>query len=120
VELALALTNGKEVMNQVEMVYGLYQSGGAGMSLPRNLFPEFKGRRLTWGSFQEECTRRELTSYGPTIGFVEQYKTRTLQAMEAFRTHVIERRFTTKEADIILTACHAAKGMEWDNVQQLC
>jgi superfamily I DNA/RNA helicase len=109
----------KEVMNQVEMVYGLYQSGGAGMSLPRNLFPEFKGRRLTWGSFQEECTRRELTSYGPTIGFVEQYKARTLQAMEAFRTHVIERRFTTKEADIILTTCHAAKGMEWDNVQ-LC
>jgi superfamily I DNA/RNA helicase len=109
----------KKIMNLVEVIYDLYQAGGAGMSLPRHMFPDFKGRRLHWDSFEEECTRRDLNQYLPTYAFVDHYKTRTLQAMEYFRTHVIERQFEAAEADIILTTCHAAKGMEWDNVQ-LC
>jgi superfamily I DNA/RNA helicase len=109
----------KKIMNEVEVIYDLYQAGGAGMSLPRHLFPEFKGQKLHWESFGEECTRRDLIPYLSTYTFVEHYKTRTLQAMESFRTHVIERQVEATEADIILTTCHSAKGMEWDNVQ-LC
>lgn len=110
----------KEVMSQVEVIYELYQAGGAGMSLPRHMFPEFKGRKLYWDSFDVECTSREdLNTYLSTYAFVNHYKNRTLQAMESFRTHVIERQVDATEADIILTTCHAAKGMEWHTVQ-LC
>jgi superfamily I DNA/RNA helicase len=109
----------KKIMGQVGAIYDLYRAGGAGMSLPRNLFHEFRGRKLHWDSFDEECTRRDLFCYLSTYVFVDKYKARTLQVMESFRTHVIERRFEAAEADIILTTCHAAKGMEWENVQ-LC
>jgi hypothetical protein len=109
----------KKIMNEVEAIYSLYQAGGAGMSLPRHLFPEFKGQKLDWESFSEECTRRDLIPYLSTYAFVDHYKTRSLQAMKSFRTHVIERQVEATEADIILTTCHSAKGMEWDNVQ-LC
>jgi superfamily I DNA/RNA helicase len=108
----------RKIMSQVEVIYDLYRAGGAGMSLPRQMFPEFKGRKMHWDSFDEECTRREDTNtYLSTYAFVDHYKTRTLQAMESFRTHVIERPFEAAEADIILTTCHAAKGMEWHTVQ---
>jgi hypothetical protein len=109
----------EEIMSQAEVMYDLYRAGGAGMSLPRHQLPEFRGRRLYWDSFDEECSHLDLIPYLSTYAFVLQYKTRTLQAMESFRTHVIERQFEATEADIILTTCHAAKGMEWDNVQ-LC
>jgi superfamily I DNA/RNA helicase len=109
----------KKVMDQVEKIYALFREGSAGMSLPRDLFPEFKGRKLHWDSFDKECNNLDLNAYLSTYAFVDHYKTRSLQAMEFFRTHVIERQFEALEADIILTTCHAAKGMEWDNVQ-LC
>jgi superfamily I DNA/RNA helicase len=110
----------KKVLSQVEAIYDLYRAGAAGMSLPRKMFPEFKGRWLHWDSFDEECTSGEDTNtYLSAYAFVDHYKTRTLQAMESFQINVIERQFEATEADIILTTCHAAKGMEWHTVQ-LC
>jgi hypothetical protein len=111
----------KQIMNQVGEVYNLFQLSkqGRGASLSRKLFPEFKGRHLTWESFRSDVEGTELSKYGATIDFVEKFGHGTLQAMEVFRINVVERRFTAEEANIVLTTCHCAKGMEWNNVE-LC
>jgi hypothetical protein len=108
----------KKIMGQVGAIYDLYRAGGAGMSLPRNLFHEFRSRKLHRDSFDEECTRRDLFSYLSTYAFVDKYKARTLGAMESFRTHVIERRFEATEADIILTTAMPPK--EWNGKMYNC
>ncbi len=40
-----------------------------------------------------------------------------MEAMELFKREVIDKNYKAEEADIILSTCHAAKGMEWDHVQ---
>ena len=41
----------------------------------------------------------------------------TFKALDLFKEHVMVKNTPAEEADVILTTCHSAKGLEWDNVQ---
>lgn len=104
----------------VQSVYKLYrlykQDAHASMSLDGKLFPDFARKKVSWKSFCSECDERELTKYSNVINVVSLCQNQTLRAMKAFQIHVLDRRFSADEADIILTTCHSAKRMEWNNV----
>ena len=82
-------------------------------------FPEFDGRHLTWDAFYKEVEDRELVKYSASIQVVTTFREKTLEAMDIFKREVMDKNYSADEADIILSTCHAAKGMEWDNVH-LC
>jgi hypothetical protein len=108
--------------------------------LDPKLFPEFKGREVTWTEFCSQVDDDNLTDYVVAIYLIEVWKTRTRIALRLFIDNVLDKKHTADEADIILTTCHAgefyasfiltfidrmspnafrclkAKGMEWDNV----
>ena len=107
----------RRTLKQIESVYQIYASKDQGASLPNELFPEFSGRAVTWKAFVNECDSRELTRYSNAINVVEKLTHRTLEAMESFKEHVMDNKYTEEEAHIILSTCHSAKGMEWNNVQ---
>ena len=60
---------------------------------------------------------KELTKYAHVIQIVERCRDHTMKPVNTFQEHVMNHRFSADEADIILTTCHSAKVMEWDNVQ---
>lgn len=95
----------------------LYKSGEDGFVLPREQFYEFQGNRLTWNGFCKEVENRELSRFQAAMSVVSTFQQNTMGAMELFKQEVMDMNFKADEADIILTTCHAAKGMEWDNVQ---
>jgi hypothetical protein len=105
----------------VECVYALYRLSKtcpqATKVLNARLFPEFASRQVSWTSFLTECSEKELTKYNNIINVVQKFQSQTMNAVQMFRTHVLDRRFSAEEADLIVTTCHSAKGMEWDNVQ---
>jgi len=107
----------KSVLKQITFLYDLYKSGDEGIILPKDRFPEFYGIKTTWGSFISEVEVRELNRYVATIAVVSKFQEQTLEAMELFERQVMENNYSVEEADVVLTTCHAAKGMEWDNVQ---
>jgi len=73
--------------------------------------------KLLGAAFISEVEVRELNRYVATIAVVSKFKGQTLEAMELFERQVMENNYSVEEADVVLTTCHAAKGMEWDNVQ---
>ena len=85
--------------------------------LPAAVFPEFSGRDVSWSSFCSAVQEREMNKYNVPISVVNTYKHHTMDAVELFKREVVNRNYTIEEADIILTTCHAAKGMEWEHVQ---
>ncbi|KAL3926792.1 MAG: hypothetical protein SGBAC_013335, partial [Bacillariaceae sp.] len=87
------------------------------MQLPKPLFPEFSGRDVTWCSFCEDVNRREMNRYTIPISVVNAYGHCTMAAVELFQREVVDKQYSASDSDIILTTCHAAKGMEWENVQ---
>ncbi|CAB9498481.1 expressed unknown protein [Seminavis robusta] len=87
------------------------------MRLPPLLFPEFAGRDIDWKSFCEDVQEREMNKYSVPIAVVKAYQDHTMSAVQRFKRDVIERNYSVEDADIILTTCHAAKGMEWQHVQ---
>jgi superfamily I DNA/RNA helicase len=111
----------KKSIQLIEAVYALYrlekQDPSAMTQLDDQLFPDFARKQVTWTVFRDECTQKELSKYNNVIGVVSMCKNQTLEAVELFQRHVMERQVSAEDADIILTTCHAAKGMEWDNVQ---
>jgi superfamily I DNA/RNA helicase len=108
----------RQVKNQVEHIYALFASTD-GMVLPRRQFPEFAGQPITWQSFVIQVRDREINRLVASMNVVQAFRDRTLEAMDLFYEEVMNKAYSAEEADIILSTCHAAKGMEWDNVQ-LC
>jgi superfamily I DNA/RNA helicase len=111
----------KSTFKLVESVYDLYRSQAMGFNvgktLDNKLFPDFVGRAVTWSSLLDECIQKDLSKYKNAIHVVSLCKHQTPPAMKAFKDHVMNKTVSPEQADIILTTCHSAKGMEWDNVQ---
>jgi len=96
------------------------ETGKAGVGakkLPENIFPEFADKTITWKEFIDECKDRELNKYVKPIAIIDKYGSNTIKALEAFEGEVLDKKYSAEEADIILTTCHAAKGLEWDHVE---
>jgi ATP-dependent exoDNAse (exonuclease V) beta subunit len=106
----------KKVLNQIEHVYALFISED-GMVLPRRQFPEFFGQHVTWFFFVEQVQVREINRFVAAMNVVQRFRERTMTAMDLFQDQVMNKAYRAEEADIILSTCHAAKGMEWNNVQ---
>ena len=85
--------------------------------LPARTFKEFRGEHITWDSFCSQVESRELTKYGASIHVVTTFGDKTMDVIGLFEKEVMEKKYSAKDADVILTTTHAAKGMEWDNVQ---
>ena len=111
----------KRTFKLVESLFDLYmlsrKDGHNKMQLDEQLFPDFAKSETDWDSFCQECADKELTRYSNVSKVVSLCKERTLEAVDVFNKNVVERHVSAQEADIILTTCHAAKGMEWDCVQ---
>ncbi len=103
-------------LTQIEHLFNLYRSED-GMVLPRRHFPEMFGQAVTWDSFTKQVEDRELNKYAASIGVICAFRERTMEAMNLFEEEVMNKAYSADEADIILSTTHAAKGMEWDNVQ---
>lgn len=110
----------KKNLQLIESVYGLYElwkeDRTAVKELDPKLFPDFVRKRVNWHSFVDECTNKELSRYNNVIQIVRKCRNNTMAAIETFRKHVLEHRFSADESHIILTTCHSAKGCEWDNI----
>mmetsp|Transcript_12964 Transcript_12964/g.23839 ORF Transcript_12964/g.23839 Transcript_12964/m.23839 type:complete len:633 (+) Transcript_12964:102-2000(+) len=112
----------RRAMKQVRHLYELYtnrdEMGFIPMALPAKEFKEFANEGpMTWESFNVICEVREIAKYNMALGIVSTYQTNTPKAMAAFESHVIAKISSEEDADIILTTCHSAKGLEWDNVE---
>jgi AAA domain/UvrD-like helicase C-terminal domain len=111
----------KKTLKVIDGVFQLFrtekESGDSGwLKLDSKLFPDFAGRTVTWSSFVDECEQRELQRYNNAIHVVKVCKMKTPEAISKFQEYVLDQKYTAQDADIILTTCHSAKGMEWDNV----
>ncbi|KAL7549750.1 hypothetical protein ACHAWF_013012 [Thalassiosira exigua] len=110
-------------LREVRFLYELYsnrddEEGYLPMTLPQNQFPEFAYEGpVTWDTFHEICTQRGIKKYMAAVKMIATYKQNTLQAMNAIESHVLGQNCSEEEADIILTTCHSAKGLEWDFVE---
>ena len=56
------------------------------------------------------CAEREHTKYATAINIVGMYKKNCGAALDAFESIILGQTHTEKEADIILTTVHSAKG----------
>jgi hypothetical protein len=112
-------SNWKSMKKLVGEVFDLYSITPKAKQLPKSMFPDFQNRGTNWPTFLEECEEKDLRRYCLTIQCVLKYQQRTLEAMEFFKKHVLDKDVPVEQADIILTTCHKAKGLEWANVQ-LC
>jgi superfamily I DNA/RNA helicase len=112
-----------KTLKQVESAYHLYDictkdPEATGFLDPKQ-FPDFDKGAVSWRTFCNEVEAKEMNKYANVIGVVSKCKDKTLQAMETFREEVIMKNVPMEVADIVLTTCHSAKGMEWERVQ-LC
>jgi len=107
------------VFKQISFLHGLFMTGENGTSLPVKQFKEWKGRNITWKEFVSDVELREQEKYAQSVIVVDKFRDRTMEALDLFQKEVIDKNYIASEADVILTTCHAAKGMEWDNVE-LC
>ena len=108
----------KTAFEKVERLVELYVVRPHGkLKLPKKLFPEFEGAFVTWDEFMSDCENFEYNTYNVPIGIILTFKEETMEAVATFQKYVMGYTFSPEEADIILSTCHSAKGMEWDNVQ---
>ena len=108
----------RDMFKTIQHLFELYTAEpSSSVALPRKDFPEFNGEMITWTYFFETCTNRGLDKYATLISVVLQFKEKTMEAVRIFEEQVLEKKYSADEADVILSTCHAAKGMEWDNVQ---
>jgi superfamily I DNA/RNA helicase len=107
----------RRTLKLIQDVYNIYANESDSQKLDAQQFPEFAGKTVSWSSFCDEVDKRELNKYTNAVNVVNKLRHNTLQAMGEFEKHVLENKYSAQEADIILTTCHSAKGMEWDHVQ---
>jgi len=110
-------------LRQVRYLYELYSNKDdetgeyIPMVLPVTYFKEFANEGpVTWPMFREIIDVKEI-DYGMALSIIATYKQNTLQAIDAFESQVMTDKYSKEEADIILTTCHSAKGLEWDHVE---
>lgn len=108
----------RQTIKQITTLYQLFLVGHEGMQLPAT-FPEFENQPIAWDAFKKDVEAREIAKYASSIQVIDAYGSRTNEAITFFEEEVIAKRFSDDEADIVLTTCHSAKGMEWDNCQVL-
>jgi hypothetical protein len=106
----------KGVLKKIGHLFKLYEAEPGGVQLPAQDFPEFAGQDIDWTSFVQLCENMELSKYYTIISVVQKFREKTMEAIELFQKQVLNNKYSAKDADIILSTCHAAKGMEWDNV----
>ena len=104
------------VFKKIGHLYMLFEAMPGGMQLPVQDFPEFDGQDIDWTSFVQLCENMELSKYYTIISVVQKFREKTMEAIELFKEKVLNNKYSADDADIILSTCHAAKGMEWDNV----
>ncbi len=81
-------------------------------------FEEFEGEReLTWKRAMELIEGQDLQHFKAAISLVCEHKRDSIARTAAFEEHVLNKKYTQDEADIVLSTIHSAKGMEWDNVE---
>ncbi|KAL7546573.1 hypothetical protein ACHAWF_009905 [Thalassiosira exigua] len=128
-------------LREIRHLYELYsnrdESGYLPMALPVREFPDFVNEGpVTWDTFRklESAMVKDIHRYNVAVNMIATYQQNTLQAMNAFESHVIGQCHSEEEADIIFsmpvprcdelslwlafrTTCHSAKGLEWDYVE---
>ena len=112
------------MLKLIATVYDLFElsqenDGSGTMMLPPKIFPEFAGRKVSWKSFCEDVRDGEMNKYAVPISVVASYEKDAMAAVEQFKREVIDKNYSVSDADIILSTCHAAKGMEWEYVEVL-
>jgi len=87
-------------------------------NLPASLFPEFKGKRVSWADFVEQCQDEELNHYGAPIMVMEHFDTALSveEAVDRFERDVLASSVSLGDADVVLSTAQAAKGLEWERV----
>jgi len=101
-------------------LFQLYKCQPEPVKLNPSRFPEFASEDfVTWESFTDAVESREMTKYATSISVIYTLKTNTEEALNLFKKFVMEANHTAEESQVILSTCHAAKGMEWDNVYVL-
>lgn len=111
-----------KAIKQIRILYELFtnrdETDYLPMSLPATDFREFANEDpVTWISFNEICRVKEIMTYDMAVGIITIYQQNTLEAISAFESKVMSSKVSETEADIILTTCHSAKGLEWDHVE---
>jgi len=111
-----------KAIKQIRILYELFtnrdETDYLPMSLPSTDFREFANEDpVTWESFNEICLVKEIGTYVMAVEIVNMYKQNTLKAIDAFESNIMSSKVSETEADIILTTCHSAKGLEWDHVE---
>jgi hypothetical protein len=108
----------KRAFEQIDHLLQLYSlDSSSTMLLPSGLFPDFDGVALTYVSFCADCDNRELSKYNVSRGLIAAYKDEVTRYISMFEEHVLNKTYPAHEANIVLTTCHCAKGLEWENVQ---
>jgi hypothetical protein len=106
----------KGVFKKIGHLCKLFEAKPGGVQLPVQDFPEFEDQYIDWTSFVQLCENMELSRYYTIISVEQKFREKTMEAIELFQEQVLNNKYSAEDADIILSTCHAAKGMEWDNV----
>jgi hypothetical protein len=82
-------------------------------------YEEFEGEatELTWKGAMELIEGQDLGKFKAAVALVCEHGARAAERVAMFEEHVLKQQYTQDEADIVLSTIHAAKGMEWDNVE---
>jgi len=80
-------------------------------------FEEFREvENLTFNQFEDEV-KSQFPKYSTHVELVKRNPENLDQLIETWSSKVMDNDYCSKEADVILSTIHAAKGMEWDTVQ---
>jgi hypothetical protein len=107
----------KQILKELEHLYLLYTAGEDLLTLPAALFAEFANQKVSWKSFTETVKDRELNRYAASVMVVTAFRKDTMKVIQLFEENVMEKNYSVEDSDVVLSTCHAAKGMEWDHVQ---
>jgi superfamily I DNA/RNA helicase len=107
----------KQILKELEHLYLLYTAGEDLLTLPGALFSEFANQKVSWTSFTEQVKNRELNRYAASVMVVTEFRKDTMKVIQLFEENVMEKNYSVEDSDVVLSTCHAAKGMEWDHVQ---
>jgi len=110
----------KRVITEIEDIFHLFMNQNESHKLPESTFSFWGGEYTNWDTFVRDVHDNEdLVKYVRSIEIISKYEEDTMQCVNQFRQEIVEKKYSADEADVTISTCHAAKGMEWDNVE-LC
>eukprot|EP00899_Mesostigma_viride_P026969 jgi/Mesvir1/7457/Mv19230-RA.1 len=71
----------------------------------------------SFAAFEQDVVDLEMTEYYGHLAMLEEHGQRLPQVVATMRERVFGPNHAMADADVILTTCHQAKGLEWDNVE---